>query len=44
VAKAINAVLHVLNLAPIQRSGGINHSTPLLHTASDNPKGCAYKS
>jgi hypothetical protein len=44
VANAINAVLHALNLAPIKRSGGLSHNTPLLHKARDNPKGCAYKS
>jgi hypothetical protein len=43
VNKAINAVLHALNLAPIQSFGGLKHNVPLLHTAADNPKGCAYK-
>jgi hypothetical protein len=42
VTKGINAVLKALNLAPIQGSGGLKHNEPLLHTASDNPKGCAY--
>jgi hypothetical protein len=44
VAKAINAVLHALNIAPIDRSGGLSHNIPLLRKARDNPKGCAYSS
>ena len=42
VTKAINSILKTLNLAPIQGSGGLKHNEPLLHTAADNPKGCAY--
>jgi hypothetical protein len=42
VTSAINAILKTLNLAPMQGSGGLKHSEPLLHTAADNPKGCAY--
>ena len=44
VTKAINAVLHALNAGPIQGSGGLKHNENLIHTAQDNPKGCAYGS